>query len=747
MSYDEIKLLMVYYLTSFLLLLFIIWISCIVPIKEKNKSSKKGWIYVFILFLIGFIVYFYGIWIDVPNKEPLPRFLYTFLLSTLSTIKMFALSINNNLVRNALTSATYNVIFSITHIIAFTVTEMIIVSIFGHSLVNWMRFKLYKKNNRCIIMGTPDRVLNLLNNFTSNDKLNIKKIVVCDNSWSEQDKKKLYHYSVAISECNRIDMKLLNSIGILNPRSKTELKVTLISLFKDDKKTLDIATLIRNYINNIYKTDKKDLLKFKSYFNFENIDITDVIDNEQLTCYDGRISFFNKADLNAKTFIEKYTVLDLLNNRYTLDKEKALVSGVDISYFFIGFGETNKQLLRKTFVNNALVDVKYKAHIIDKNAREIESEFDNEAPGIRHSSIGKEYADIAFSSNIDVKSEAFKKYLRDKLSLSNCIFVALDDDLSSIRCAYEIEKLIKNINLDNKTIYQAKIFIHVREKSEYVNMIAHNTSKEEVEIEFIGSEKSIFTYDNIIREEFDILGKRVDRAYRILKNKEKINSINDEKDNLEWENNCSQFMKESSRMDALNIRTKLQLIGLELIKKNDFKKLAHYREIDQKKLFDENYQLVNITTTGNKSNETERYLDLSTLTKDYIKLVSIYTNYNLALTNLARHEHKRWNCFHLINGWRPLSYIQEDYVIDEKAFTIVAKKPLLKRHMYIVSWEELLTIKDYIKQMLIDKFDIKDEDTKLLAEYGADVLKYDYFTMCGLSAILKDSDYVICIKK
>lgn len=178
----------------------------------------------------------------------------------------------------------------------------------------------------------------------------------------------------------------------------------------------------------------------------------------------------------------------------------------------------------------------------------------------------------------------------------------------------------------------------------YGNIIENNTSEN---INTFGYLKYICSYDIIVNEVLDEMAKITHNIY----NETQKNPIN-------W-NDLDVFTKDSNRMQIEHLCVKLKAIN---------------------KFLDKQYK-----------NNTKNIID--NLTNEQIE--------KLAIT-----EKKRWNAFHLLNGWKKLD-------------TNIAKKQRDKKlHECLVSWDEL----DSVSKIFGNNY--KKYDIQAILEINSLVLKY-----------------------
>lgn len=724
-------------LASFLLFFISLFIYSNMKNEQKEKFAKYRYCYIIIAYLTGYLLYFYGTFLQNDSLSGFNRVIYSSATSIGYTAKMILGGIDTGAVKTALTQNWYLISFSIIHIICFTIAELVVVNVFGKSIINYIRLKGFHSDEGIILMGNYEKIDYFLRHSRQRKR---KILLIIDNEWTEKEKKEIYNYHRPILYMNKLTQDNFHKIPLRQKSDQSE--SILICLYENDRKTINTAAIVRNYLN--LHPD----FNLSCYFNLSEYETTRIVDeNSALSKKDGKIRFFNKADLVARDFVERNTVFDLAPS-CIIHPKSATVSDYDLFYCFIGFGELGQQLLKKTLINHCLLNCRYSASVFDKEGKELESLFYRRNPGMS-GELANRYATITFHENMQVSSREFKEKFMSSLKKDNAIFVCLKDDLLAVQMALDMKRMIQNIIMDHKEVIHANIFIHVRSRGEYLKLITEqaNDDCKTIQLHLIGANNEIYTYEKIVDETGDLLAKRIDRAYNVLK--ERKNDFSDEEDNLCWNRKSSQFNKNSSLMAAMNIKTKLQLIGLDLIRETDYQKHPErYVKIDHSQLFvlkDGTYHL-NIVPSENESNGT--YFDLSGNNKDYQALQQIYFQYDHPATNLARQEHQRWNLFHLVNGWDSMPYVLkdgEDYEYDaNNPYEIITKNKNLFRHMDLVSWEELKKLQDYQVAHLIRKYGKKAEKDFV---YQCDVLKFDYFTIFGLSAILKNSGFLIVQRK
>jgi hypothetical protein len=161
-------------------------------------------------------------------------------------------------------------------------------------------------------------------------------------------------------------------------------------------------------------------------------------------------------------------------------------------------------------------------------------------------------------------------------------------------------------------------FAHLMDSEEFAN------------IRFFGCMDDIYSESIIINESMDRMARKMNAMFNEIYHVEPADN---------W-GTLDAFTKESNRSAAMNIRTKLRLLGLSMAEKG---------KTDQKPV------------------RLDAYLE------------------GVRLDNLAQQEHLRWNAFHFASGW-------VTWELHETGQATRAKDLKSKRHACLVSWQDLKAV-------------------------------------------------------
>lgn len=710
--------------------------------KNLNKRIAKYSILIFICSLLIHSGGFYYNNLTQPNNQ---HFLISIINIIIRSVKMFAWDFNSEILGPAMNASG---VFAAAVFLAFILAQAAIVYfllvLLNVLIINNVKIAINKKKDHFVIFGDTKYSEYFIDDLKKNK---FKYITIITNKETDDIRKKWLAKGVAVIN-RKINSDVLDQAGIISFNKKT----IVVSLLDNDDENLNVGILITNYIKETLSKDSKindikDSIKKLNLIcsiQYKNIDRAEHFRFAEVLC--GKMRFFNKYDLMARDFIINYPITSLLPKE-CFDFEKAkLKKDVKITNLFVGFGNTNKQMLIKNLCNNQMLDHDYNAIVYDLNVNDKMQEFQNAAKGIfEEFQESKDYFEspsekynIKFA-NLNINSKAF--YDEVKSIIQNDTFtqiiISLGSDSANLETALELRQVIKEIDQLDKV----EIFSFQKYDNYSLDILKSLNAgySEKHHIKFIGNEKSIFTYDVLINEKFDDIAKRIAKSYEEA-NKGKI-SVSEA-----W-NNLSIFTQESNRLAAYGIRVKLNLLGLDLenSKKQGITEEEYFKHY---KITETELDLLNQESTNYK-----KYYQ--TYLKENNKFLDIPRN------NLARLEHLRWNTVHLVNGWGKLAKsklrVVRKEIYDENGniikvnYNVIRKDESIKKHACITTYEGLDELTEETKK-LFEKLDKNDalvvgQDKNDYVMMKCETIKYDYTVMDNLfKKILKDTPYKV-VKK
>ena len=428
---------------------------------------------------------------------------------------------------------------------------------------------------------------------------------------------------------------------------------------------------------------------------------------EIIKCNNACIQLFSRHELITRAFVDKYPLTKLVLKEDIVNG--ALVSG-KYNYFFLGFGKTNKEILRKMMINNQFNSGTITYHVYCLNSEDEESIF---LRPIRYfhkenAFLSSEYLTQYGSLNkplfhsYDVRGFTFYNSLLDnKLSSSklNIFIIALGEDIVNIKVAHELEEYLST-DLKKRS--------HIFPKTSNIEGVFNKNTQSIICP--IGHVSEIFSSKYLIDENTDILAKTIHRVYQDQANKHIL------KKNIkvkEWKE-LDLHTQDSNRSVATNIRTKLNLIGF------DFKKsLSNTTEIEI-----QNNSIFEVLGYTKSSFEEE-----VPIFENKNQMMNYYNDHSIRL-RMAEQEHLRWIAYEILSGWVPMPIS----TLKKRAADIECSRPhaddLTKQHACITT-----------EQGLLDLFEILVENGRPAS--SSDKIVYDYTTLKYLPDILKKAGLVL----
>lgn len=618
---------------------------------KKQRKIIQTIAYFGMIFIINFAIYLIALINEVKDRSMFDVFLCA--LNSLKTFIFDADVFDYNLSF----ASKYNMYFAIYGLGIFMGAAMTLftaVDTFKYFFINKIRLHKYINCSCDILIGN----LELSKKYIKNSP---NSILWLD---SVSDKEEI---NSLITEGYVVVNKELSAKNINQLLNKYK-KYNLIYFNEENRKTVDVINVIEEYINMYNSSNIRfylDILEYESSI---------LLGNK----FNNYINTFSKEELLIRKFVEenpltKYLPNDFINKDTTLNKDKK------INVLMIGFDNIQEELLKELILNNQFVTIKndkyvnalVNYHLFDniKNESELDKWLEKRFKELKKNQkeyfeLPEEIADIRFN-NIDLNSfeliEMVSNIITEKNSY-NYIFVSKN----SLDSYCFVNKILEEITSNN---------VHF-----YLNI--DNISSKNENITLYGLNDEIINHDVIVNEKLNILAMHINGKYNSLEKEEYLNK---------W-NELSLFTKKSNIYAALNLRFKLNLLGL------------NYKE-------------------GNNDEDLIKEIigDIN-LTNEF----KYYQNKNL-ITGLIANEHARWNAFHLLNGYRPMK--KKDIIItkDKK----VLKDNIKKEHACLTTYNGLndLALFELRESLMFDNT-LKIEDF--------DLYKYDLLLISVANSVLNE---------
>lgn len=373
----------------------------------------------------------------------------------------------------------------------------------------------------------------------------------------------------------------------------------------------------------------------------------------------------------------------------------------------MGFGETGQEAVKFLYEYGAFVDKKaneknsyrspFSCYVVDNNMQKLEGPFIADVPAaecIKSSAADSKVilsreAIIRFYE-LDFRSDDFfTTVLKEIANKLNYVVVAVGDDELNMTVAVEILSYVRKHrdNLENFCIYvrayEKGTFKHLSEIAKHYNKRLAMTEDEIVKkIVLFGQNQEIYTYNLVIRDQYQEKGEKYYETYRSLNldpandegpwNKRHTDTLQKE-GTTKWERLSKIRRKENQdRSNALHALTKIRLLekAVRIEKAKDF---------------------------------ALRALAKRDGSKDHINYSELSDSEMQLMLNLAMCEHLRWNAAHEMLGYQNNT---KGHSCDER----------LKMHNCLKDWQELdkeTDAVDYIKDYKLYDFGVVETSFKL----------------------------------
>ena len=519
-----------------------------------------------------------------------------------SAIKMFVGESNVEAVE-AFTTAfpLFSVDYALGVVIALFATISTAIEAFGDSIINGFRLKKVLKESSCdIVIGNSPTALKYAKACNA--------VLLLDDGVSKNSSKELIESGYIV--LRRSITKQLFSSRQFNPSTR----YNIICL--DAEKVL---TCIDAFID--YKKEDGKAKNLHLYVEIEGAEAAtvrhEIIKKNHMEAY---IRTFSANELIARTFVEENPVTKFLPDAYI---ENAVIKeNTEINVFILGFGNLSRELYRQSIMNNQLVtyDGEYKTlplnyFLCDRSIDPSDWEING---------LPNELRELKAEDHFPIPEIPFKTKVIDKLPTSREV-------LTAIRTAVQRQNSYTFVIIDTEDDFQnidlsAKLKTLLFGNSSYHIFVRSKASfaEDDDTVTYFGNGDSVFTHDVIVNDSLSAMAKKLNEVYvKLYANDEEGNRSDfDEyikkKAEDDW-NKLDHFTMYSNVYGAMNLRVKLNLLGLDYVKNN----------------------------SGRSSLISERYVRKDTYTyEEYLK-PSIRSA-------LLAQEHARWNAYHLLNEYLPL---------------------------------------------------------------------------------------------
>lgn len=471
------------------------------------------------------------------------------------------------------------------------------------------------------------------------------------------------------------ELKLKGAIVLIGDAGSAEtlksikiIRAKKVLLFTgNDITNIEIATSIASVIDQETRTN--ELSVYSHIVNRESYELLATATFENLD-----LKPFNLYDNAAQTLFLKYPLGLHVD---TVKTENAVKLAI------IGFDQVGKSILYRAlnlgfFYNSVPIEIT----VFDNDIENKKEEFLKAYP--------------IFDQNFDgywkVNFQEEHLFYKEKTFLYTEVVFCKSNTEKSFSDAMKLMKNNTSYIIDNKI----NIYLFAEMHQKISNMIDKDNSSFKNLFTF-GDFETLCSYDVIINEDLDLMAEHSHDRYNDLHGYPNP-----------WDD-LNTFLKESNRMQVEHLFIKLYTISRLLTQHTEKNNYENTKKEARKKWF-------------NLGSEIMLWDEIKGA-KEIIQILSLDD-----LDRLAQVEHKRWNAFHLLNGWKTL-------VIDKECIEKIEKDKERKLHPCLVGWDELDKVSKNHKhnyksddvETVIRAYemikDIKDSENSLMKDSITDFIK------------------------
>lgn len=663
--------------------------------KIFKKKYSKSWIYLVIILLVNLSIYSEIYLQDIIINNAKHNYFIMIIDIILNSVKLFVGSFKYEEIKKMLPTDNLTMYaFGLSVILSISGTISVFVELFSSKIINYFRVNNRLKKSSCdIIIGSSDEALSYA---LKNDSC----VILVNKDFEKTEYISLIEKGYAILKSD-LNLNLLSKRKF-NDKSN----YNFISL-SDDFSFFNLANLFIKYYSSC---DKIHNLKLFARVEDDKIDTLkrEIIEKQKCESF---IEIFSTNDLLVRDFIEKEPLTKHLPSSF-INSDTSINKDKKINVFMLGFNVLSEKILKEHIINNQFVifdEDEYKNFLVNYKVYLDEKTYQNSTDLLFLESLEdslnrlnkeKKYFPLpSIPYNIKTSFEnvlspvvinEIEDLCKDENSY-NIIFIDICDDYDNLDLSSVVKQRLSKYN---------NYHLYVRSDLEFI--------EDDVITTYYADFKKLFNHDVIVNDELSILAKKVNEEYFVSYNMTKDNKeyIMKNKESLalnEW-NSLDSFTMNSNYSASINLRVKLNLLGLDYIKDG---------KGENTDLIDKAYTLKDKYTYDDYFEESIR-------------------------NGLLAIEHARWNAYHLLNGYLPLASCDITVKgIEKGKVKYINKNKTTKEHACLTTFKGL----DSLSQYLADKSS-EILNTKVSKD-AHDYYQADEFLIKVSSRMLKEIGYSV----
>ena len=581
---------------------------------------------------------------------------------------------------------------------------LLTLSFFGRSIINGIKNFLFKVTNKSktIVIGKGRATSSVISSCTQK--------VLLIGLFSKEEKEQLFFngtvYKAFVDEKKMFKWLLKETLKSAKKAKNNNQKINLIIAYDEEDKKLSLCNEILANVSK-FKDEEIAVTDFYVFGDREFEDIYCSIEEQSR----GLIHYINLSQKVAVDFINQYPLTEYMDKEQINYDKCALRNDVYMSVSFVGFGYINRDLFISLVSNsqyydedNKLKDIKYFIFDKKKSSRDhrylnhnyyrYRNEFFDKDKKLKvnqddYLELPPLPSDDQFF-DLDINSAEFFANLKNAVTFDkkdyksgyHYIVVALGSDYLNIDVANKIKDLINEWNIKN-----VNIFVRIGEidNSEMAKKLLND---EHIHV-FGEYERVVSDFSHIILEKYTNMSIYRNFIYEKEHDVKNIDLlIRDSK--INWFTKRNRIERDSNIYACLSIRSKLHLLGLDIVDKDN--KIKGLEKEEYLKIYLEGKSL------EYKDDKVVYGLDYEPSKR----------------SSLAEMEHYRWNAFMIMNGFTPASLEKIKTEVDINNKLTKGKNYAMRRHGNLTTVFGLVAFRKLIA------------DVNKTSELEEDVIKYDY---------------------
>lgn len=565
-----------------------------------------------------------------------------------STIKLFVGEIEVDVVAEFTAAFShFSIAYMLGVILALLTTISTAIEVFSTSITNGFRLaKALKKDNCDIVVGNSPKALHYAKTCNA--------VLLLDDGVDKETVKELIEDGYAVLR-KGFTVQLLGSRQF-NTTTRHNIVCT------EAEKALDyIDTFIA------YKKAETNAKNIYLYVELEGEKAEtvrrEIIEKNEMEAF---IDTFSTSELIARTFTHANPVTKYLPKEYIEDA--AIKTGTEISVFVLGFGALGQEVYRQSVLNNQLVTFDGEYKVLPINYYLCDTGIDATEWNI--SGLPKDLGELNAAEYFPLAELPFKTTVIDRTPASREVLTAIKKQVQKANSyaliIIDTDEDCRNIEIGAKlkTMLFGSENYHIFVRSE-----AAYTEDDEI-VTYFGNSEDVFNHDVIVNDSLSAMAKKLNEVYTAQyagaeeRNRPDFAQYIQQKAEKDWQG-LDYFTLYSNIYSAMNLRTKLNLLGLDYVK------------------------------DGNGANTaliTERHGH---------KGEYAYSEYfTPSVRNaLIAQEHARWNAYHLLSEYLPLD--KNGITVksqDGKKVRFNVKNTAAKKHACLTTYNGLNDLSAYLAQ-------------------------------------------------